>query len=202
VTGPLPPDSRPGPPPRHSGGEPIALGKALVLAALAVVIGVFCADVGSRPVVDTGTASSTPSPTTTTTTLAGHPAPTTTTTTAPNPAVKVVVANGGTVTGAAAFFTAKLDAKGWSTLTPTNATSVSASAVYYAPGDQGPADTVATSLGLSPTVVHPISTVTPATGITGADVVLIVGPDLAAQVTPTTTTTAAVTARAGPAAFA
>lgn len=167
---------------------------------MAVLIGVFCADVGSRPVVGTGTASSTPS--TTTTTLAGHPAPTTTTTTAPNPAVKVVVANGGTVTGAAAFFTAKLDAKGWSTLTPTNATSVTASAVYYAPGDQGPADTVAASLGLSPTVVHPISTVTPATGITGADVVLIVGPDLAAQVTPTTTTTAAATARAGPAAFA
>lgn len=167
---------------------------------LAVVIGVVCADVGSRPVVDTGGVPSSPAPTTTTTTLAGHPVPTTTTTTAPNPDVKVVVANGGTVTGAAAFFTAKLDAKGWSTLTPTNATSVTASAVYYAPGDQGPADTIAASLGLSPAVVHPIATVTPATGITGAGVVLIVGPDLSAQVTPTTTTTAAVATAAAQAA--
>jgi len=159
-----------------------------MLVVLAVVIGVVCADVGSKPVVDTGAALTSPTPTTTPTTLAGHAVPTTTTTTGPNPDVKVVVANGGTVTGAAAFFTAKLDAKGWSTMTPTNATSVSASALYYAPGDQGPADTIAVSLGLSPTVVHPIATVTPATGITGADVVLIVGPDLSAQVTPTTTT--------------
>jgi len=184
VAGPLPTESRRTP--AHSGGGGIAHGKALVLVVLAVVIGVVCANVGSRPVVDTGAAPSSPTSTTTPTTLAGHPVPTTTTT-APSPAVKVVVANGGTVTGAAAFFTAKLDAKGWSTLTPTNATSVSASALYYAPGDQGQADTIAVSLGLSPTVVHPIATVTPVTGITGADVVLIVGPDLSAQVTPTTT---------------
>jgi hypothetical protein len=175
-----------------SGGERISLGKALALLVVAVVVGVLCLQVGARPTVDTGASSSGP---TTTTTVPRPTTSTTTTTTAPNASVKVVVANGGTVNGAAAFFTTKLHADGWSTLTPTNATPVTASAVYYAAGQQQPAEAIATKLGLASTVVHPIATVTPAVGITGADVVLIVGPDLSSQVTSssTTSTTAAGT---------
>jgi hypothetical protein len=189
VTGPFPPVPPPGRP-EEPGGTRIALGRALILLAVAVVVGVLCLQVGARPRVDAGTTVVT----TTTTTTAP---PTTTTTTkpsAPNPDVKVLVANGGTVNGAAAFFTTKLDADGWTTLTPGNATPVTASAVYYATGQQLPAQKIASSLGLASSAVKPLATATPVQGITGADVVLVVGPDLSSQVTSTTTTTAASTA--------
>lgn len=189
MTGPFPPVPPPGRP-EEPGGTRIALGRALILLAVAVVVGVLCLQVGARPRVDAGTTVVT----TTTTTTAP---PTTTTTTkpsAPNPDVKVLVANGGTVNGAAAFFTTKLDADGWTTLTPGNATPVTASAVYYATGQQLPAQKIASSLGLASSAVKPLATATPVQGITGADVVLVVGPDLSSQVTSTTTTTAASTA--------
>lgn len=192
VTAPFPPAPPPGRPEGAPGGERISLGKALVLLVVAVVVGVVCLQVGSRPTVDTGNASAA---TTTTTTAPSRPT-TTTTTTAPNPAVKVLVANGGAVNGAAGFFTAKLDAKGWSTLTPTNATPVTASAVYYATGQQQPAEAIATSLGLASTVVKPLATSTPVEGVTGADVVVIVGPNLSSQVTSTTTTSTTTTTTA------
>lgn len=179
MTQPFPPP--PGRPEGRTGGEHLALGRAVVLLVLGVVVGVVCLAVGARPTVNTGTGAA---PTTTT-----APAHSTTTTTAlkPSAAVKVLVANGGTVNGAAGFFADKLKADGWGTLTPTDTTaSVTASVVYYAAGEQAPAQLVASSLGLPSSAVQPLSSQTPVSSTAGADLVLVVGPDLSSQVTKTT----------------
>jgi hypothetical protein len=140
MTGPVP-----HPPEDWSGGEPpgsrIALGRALVLLVVAVVVGILCLQVGARP---------------------------------PGP---------GAVNGAAGFFTSKLQADGWTTLTPANATPVTASGVYYATGQQASAAEVASEVGLASSAVHPIATAPPVQGTTGAGVLLVVGPDLSSKVT-------------------
>ena len=60
------------------------------------------------------------------------------------------------------------------------------------------ADAIAASLGIPDSAVLPVSPATPVTNATGADVVLVIGADLAAKtppstVPPTTTTTVAKT---------
>jgi LytR cell envelope-related transcriptional attenuator len=189
VTGPVPPS----PSEDWSGGPPgedrISLGRALLLLVVGVVVGVLCLQVGGRPPATPAPVAS--SATTTTTTVPHHT--TTTTAARPNPAVKVLVANGGAVTGAAAYFTNKLKADGWTTLTPTNLTPVSSSAVYYASGQQASAGTVASDVGLSASAVHPVATAPTVSGATGADVILVVGPDLSSQVSSGGTTAATTT---------
>lgn len=179
-------------PPRPSeewtGGPPgedrISLGKAVTLLVVAVVVGILCLQVGARPPAN-------PAATTgaTTTTTTAPPATTTTTAPPPSTAVKVLVANGGAVNGAAGFFTAQLSGDGWGTLTPVNATPVNASGVYYATGQQQSAGTIAGELGLQPTAVHPLATGPPVTGSTAADVLVVVGPDLSSKVNAATGST-------------
>ena len=119
-----------------------------------------------------------------------HVRATTTPTTVPRSSVNVLVANGSTTTGAAAFFTTKLKAAGWSTLAPTTAPKGTVSLVYYASAQQKAAQSVAAALGLKPTSVQPIPASPGITGATAADVVVVVGPSLASQVaTPAATTT-------------
>ena len=123
----------------------------------------------------------------TTTTKAEHKGKTTTTTTAPPSATTVVVANGTSVNGLAAHYSTVIGAGGWTMKTPIDAaTSVPTSAVYYAAGQQQQAGAIATSIGIKPAQVLPITTATPVTGATGIDVVVVIGVDLA---TTTTTTT-------------
>lgn len=189
MTGPV----SPSPSEDWSGGPPgedrLLLGRALVLLVVAVVVGVLCLQVGGRPPATPAPVAS--SATTTTTTVPHHS--TTTTAARPNPAVKVLVANGGAVNGAAAYFTTKLKADGWTTLTPTNVTPVSSSAVYYASGQQASAGTVASDVGLSASAVHPVATAPTVPGATGADVILVVGSDLSSQVSSGGTSTATTT---------
>jgi hypothetical protein len=117
---------------------------------------------------------------TTTTTRPGHHhgATTTTTTVAPH-TVSVVVANATNTSGLAAHYTTVIGAGGWSMQTPANAsTSEATSAVYYAPGMQQPAEAIASSIGVKPAQVLPISTSTPISSVAGIDVVVIIGQDL------------------------
>ena len=51
-------------------------------------------------------------------------------------------------------------------------------AVYYAAGQQESAASIATTLGLKPTAVVPLTTAVPVTGVSGDDVVVVVGSDL------------------------
>jgi hypothetical protein len=123
----------------------------------------------------------------TTTTKAGHKGKTTTTTTAPPSATTVVVANGTSVNGLAAHYSTVISAGGWTMKTPIDAaTSVPTSAVYYAAGQQQQAGSIASTIGVKPAEVLPITTATPVTGATGVDVVVVIGADLASTTTATT----------------
>jgi hypothetical protein len=123
----------------------------------------------------------------TTTTKAGHKGKATTTTTAAPSATTVVVANGTSVNGLAAHYSTVIGAGGWTMKTPIDAaTSVPTSAVYYAAGQQQQAGSIASTIGVKPAQVLPITTATPVTGATGVDVVVVIGADLASTTTTTT----------------
>jgi len=183
-----------GSPGRGHGAPRIEPARALVVVVVAIVVGVLCLGVGGRPPVG--------SPKTTFASSTEAPPPTTTTTTSPTVAatasVKVLVANGGTVNGAAAYFATKLKKDGWGTLAPVTATGpVTTSAVYYASGQDRFALVIATSLGLASSTVQPISSATPVASVTGASVVLVVGPNLAAEIPASTGATPPAGASAG-----
>ena len=113
---------------------------------------------------------------------------TTTTTVAPG-TVSVVVANGTQTNGLAAHY---LDRHRRQRLEDGNArrrvpTSEATSAVYYAPGFQQQAAAIATAIGLKPSQVLPLTSAVPVSGVTGTDVVVVIGQDLSS----TTTTTVA-----------
>ncbi len=125
-----------------------------------------------------------------TTTTAPPPPPTTV---APRPPreVKVLSANGTKVSGAAGKVRDVLKAQGYNVLAPTEAKEVEASAVYFAPGFEREAQAVAQALKLPPGSVQPLpaAAASPVADVRGANVVAVVGPDLARQGGPATTTT-------------
>jgi hypothetical protein len=184
VTGPVPPV--PGGPAARGGGgggggggtEHLALGRALPLVVLAVVLGIVMLAVGSRPPVDTVTTAAT----TTTTAPAHHGhSSATTTTTIPHATVKVQVANGTTAPTAAAYYTARLQTQTWSTLAPEDTTTPygGTSVVYYASGQKAAAEEIASFLGIPATGVKPLTSSAPVSSVSGVDVLVVLGPDLA-----------------------
>ena len=126
-----------------------------------------------------------------TTTTIAH-AGSTTTTTSPS-RVPVLVANASGVPGAAAAVTTELQTGGWSLLPPVNASShLTASQVYYLAGQQKSANTIATSLHLPASAVVPYTTSAPISSIGMAEVVVVVGPELAASSKTSTGTSTTV----------
>jgi hypothetical protein len=152
--------------------------RGVLLTALAVAVGVGVLSSISRIHSTPSAAVSTP-PTTT----RSAPTSTTTTTLATHPpsSVKVLVANGTSTKGVAGTLAAKLHTDGYDTLAPTNTTSTAnASAVYYTTGYQGDADAVASAAGLTSSAVQSLtSSVTVPSS--SAEVVVVVGPDLASR---------------------
>jgi hypothetical protein len=137
----------------------------------------------------TTTTKTTSKTTTTTTTKSGHKGATTTTTTIAPSSVSVAVANATSTNGLAAHYTTVIGAGGWKMQTPIDASTTEAtSAVYYASGMQQPAASIATTIGVKPAQVLPLTTATPVNGVTGTDVVVVIGADLAASTTSTTAT--------------
>lgn len=92
------------------------------------------------------------------------------------------MANATQTNGLAAHYTAVLAAQGWAMQTPADASAtVQTSAVYYASATyQAAATSIAATLNLKPAAVQPLSASVPATGITGDDVVVVIGADLVA----------------------
>lgn len=135
-------------------------------------------------------ASATTTTTTTTTTTSPRTSPkstSTTTTTAPgaqpSTSVKVLVANASQTNGIATYYSGKLAAAGWGTLTPVTATTALAtSSLYYATGEQRAARAIAVALGIAPSAVQPFGPVLPVANTAGADVVVVAGDDLASKV--------------------
>jgi LytR cell envelope-related transcriptional attenuator len=192
---------------RPPAGEPasISVVRAAVVLVVFVVAVVALVDVGTRASVSsvptaaapttttttgaaggstTTTATASHATTTTTTTAKskgkGHKAAATTTTTAAPSTVSVVVANATSADGLAAHYTSVISAGGWNMGTPIDANTTEAtSAVYYATGEQEAAASIATTIGVQPTAVLPITSATPVSYPTGTDVVVVIGEDLA-----------------------
>ncbi|HEX2700263.1 MAG TPA: LytR C-terminal domain-containing protein [Acidimicrobiales bacterium] len=106
--------------------------------------------------------------------------------------VKVISANGTDTKGVARKATDQLKAVGYNVLSPTDAPKTAASAVYFAGDFQREAEGVAANLGLPPTSVQPVPTPGPLADPRGADVIVVVGPELAQTLArPTTASTTA-----------
>lgn len=107
---------------------------------------------------------------------------TTTTTEAPRPAaeVKVLVANGSGVDGAAGGTTDALEALGYVTGTPANAERVPATVVYFTTGFEAEAAALAAAIGAPEDAVTPMPAVAPVDDLQLANVLVHLGPDLAA----------------------
>jgi hypothetical protein len=178
----------------------INVGKALALVAIAVVIGAVLLhrNPGSVNVSAAGetstTAKKSKAAATTTTTAPVEVTTTTQAVRAPS-AVKVLVANGTSTSGLAGFYSNKLHGLGYDTLASTNTTvKVAASIVYYAPSFQPEALAIAKAIGAQASALKPmpVPSQVPVANINGANIVVILGPDLA-RVGGTTATTRHVT---------
>jgi LytR cell envelope-related transcriptional attenuator len=130
------------------------------------------------------------------------PATTTSSTTSttlarPDPStVSLVVINGTTTSGAAGYFTTKLNNAGYHTGSPLDATAttVTSTLVIVSPtGTRAGGEAVAAALGLANSAVKvgaPASAPLPAGVLTGSDVVVLVGTDISGQTPSVPTTTA------------
>ncbi|MGA7418666.1 MAG: LytR C-terminal domain-containing protein [Acidimicrobiales bacterium] len=102
--------------------------------------------------------------------------------------VKVLVANGTQQPNTAAHFTQQLQQQGWNLGTPTNSSSPAATTtVYYGVFWQQSATQIATELGVPATAVKPLTPAVPVPNVTGYDVVVVIGSDLAGSGFPATT---------------
>ena len=161
--------------------------RALALLAVFVVVAV----IALGKVHGTAATPSAAAPTTASspTTVPHTHSTTTTTTTHPPSSVPVLVANATGVSGAAGDVSNELQAVGWSMLPAVNASArVPTSHVYYVAGRQQAATSVAAALHLPSNAVMPYTTAAPITSIGSAEVVVVVGSDLAASVGTTNTT--------------
>ena len=177
-------------------------GKAIVLVAIAVLIGVFLLRRNGTPPVTVAVVPTTTTTTTTAVSPTTTPAasgPTSSTVAVRTPAnVKVLVANGSSVAGLATRTSTKLHSAGYDTLASTNATvKALATVVYYAPSFQPEALVVARQLGVQVSAVKPLPAQgqVPVANLNGADVLVVAGPDLAGSTASSGGTTA--TTRAG-----
>ena len=67
---------------------------------------------------------------------------------------------------------------------------MSSSTIYYAPGFQASATSIASTLGVAASQVQPLSSSVPVSSVAGADVVVVIGPDVANRSSSTATTAA------------
>jgi hypothetical protein len=167
----------------------VAVGTRPSVSSTATTTTTTAAASGSTTTSTTAAAGAGHSASTTTTTKAGHRGGSSTTTTTVVPSsVSVVVANATSTTGLAAHYSTVIGAGGWAMQTPIDASTMeTTSAVYYQTGQQQPAASIATAIGVKPAQVLPVSSSTPVTGVTGVDVVVVIGQDLSSTATTPTT---------------
>jgi len=103
--------------------------------------------------------------------------------------IKVLVANGTSMSGLAGTVSTTLRGKGYNTLASTNASlKVASTSVYFQPGYQADAVALATVLGLAPSAVMPMPATLPVASVSGVNILVVVGPDLASGTKSTATT--------------
>jgi hypothetical protein len=183
-----------------SGGMPegaLRAGRAAALIVVAAVVAIVLLHHSpSTPAVTAAKSVTTAPPTTvaaghhssTATTSTTVPSSTTVASTVPAAQVKVLVLNGASFSQPlASAFTTKVKADGYATLAPNNATTTVASSVIYVitAGYTPEANALAAKLGLTAKAVQtavPAGSPLPAYAKTsGANLVLVVGPDLATK---------------------
>lgn len=163
----------------RSAGGAVARGAALV--AVAVLLGVLLLARGldSGELVATGGDEQSDEDQTPGTSPGGSTSTSTSTSQVgirPPSEVRVLVANGAGVPGAAGTRSDALAAAGYTTLEPANAAPVPATQVLYVEGYQGEAGQIATVLGAAPTAVQPLPDPPPVDPL-DAHVVIVLGPD-------------------------
>lgn len=176
----------------------MAAGRGAVLLAVAVLLGIVLLNAADDPpperVATEETEDTTPAESSDTS------IPVTTATSAPprGPAeVKVLTANGTGVKGVARKVTDQLKGAGFNVLAPTDASKADATAVYFTAGFDREAQAIAQVLGVPTTSAQPLPTPAPVPDARGANVVVVVGPELAQRLSTTATTaTTAAGARA------
>jgi len=167
----------------------MAAGRGTALLAVAVVLGIVLLNATDESPSSVSTEPDTEQ-TQPTTPSGGDPDPTTSTTAPAPPArlpaqVKVIAVNGAGVNGAGAKITDVLREAGFNVLAPLTGTRGSTTAVFHAAGFEREGAAVATSLAVPTSVVQALGTPPPVADIRGADVVVIVGADLANRITAT-----------------
>lgn len=193
---------------RHAAGDSsfaksatVNAGRGAILIAVALVIGLILLkdlDKGGGGVDNLSASQPTPTQAPPTTPLPTVPSTTTTPARAPKD-VKVLVVNGTTTAGAAARVAQPLKVNGYNVLRAVDATaaikaSTRASAVYYVTrAYEKDAKALQAALALPPAPVTAVPTPPPAAEASQANVVILVGPDLAGAKSsgPTSTTRAA-----------
>jgi hypothetical protein len=175
------------PPPATPAGQGSAA-RGAILVAVAVVIGVLLLrdddSATTQVAVGSDTAADVDSSTGMDVDDEGEDAEATTTTTQPlrDPAeVKVLVANGSGVDGAAGGATDALEALGYVTATPANADRVESTIVYFTTGFQAEAEALAVAIGAPPESVTQMPAVAPVDDLQLANVLVHLGPDLVAS---------------------
>jgi hypothetical protein len=165
----------------------IHVGKAVALVAIALAIGFVLlhrppASVGVSPSGATATTVKAKKGSTATTTTPPPASSPTTQPARPPTNVKVLVANGTTVGGQAGSYSNKLHGDGYDTLASTNTFASArppASIIYYAPNFQVEAEVLAQLLGLQASAVKPMPAQLPVASLQGANILVVIGPDLA-----------------------
>jgi hypothetical protein len=110
--------------------------------------------------------------------------------------VKVLPTNGTSTAGAGTAIFTRLKQAGYNVLAATNTTSPAATSnVFYNPGFEREARVVAQLLGLPDSAVQAMPTPPPVSDTRGADVIVVVGPDLARTANPTSASSPPTTAR-------
>ncbi len=160
--------------------------RAAFVLVVVIVLGIVLLDAATRGPRAVSTSATTghqviPSPTTTTT----HPATTTTLPVVPHQSIKVLVANGTSTAHGASEVRVWLGNHDFDTsaFPPYNTTTPeTADAVYVVNGGTIPmANVVAAALTLGTSVIQPAGSKPPVPTTTGADIVVVLGTDLATR---------------------
>ena len=166
-----------------SGTAPTGFLRGVGVVVVAVIIGAVLMPSATRGPLNVAAASQTTPTSSTPPTTAPRAAGTTTTQAtivSGAASIHVLVANATTITNLAGGTSAYLRTRGFNTLPALDATTkVTGTQVYAGAADRSAATTVANALGLSSNSIQPASAVPPVANATGANVVVIAGPDLA-----------------------
>lgn len=157
--------------------DPVASpARGAILVAIAVVVGLVLIRSG----LDTSEiASSTGDSGGRSTTTAGETTSTTAAARQPGD-VTVIVANASGIDGAASRLTTTLKGKGYNAVEPTNASAnVSTTTVHFVAGYEAEAKAVAAAFGAPASAATPMPSPAPISNLAGAQVLVLLGPDLA-----------------------